>query len=329
MTRKIETEPGFFSVGVNKQNNPSLIESTCQHIAYGNANVAEEIIDINPEVLTQKGTVHDYSSRQFVEVTPIDATFLTGDVAMLSMIKAHSLRYFKYPHEVIAEHFHAFFPHGFKSHLRAQKSHAFDFEPIIAAIENATPIDMRKVLDQRDHKCQLGRDLAKFREAFDKHSLDEKIFNPQHLRAILKLYVRDFEDRKLSDDPKARIIRDFVIGYVQRYLPAHYMQALHHGPSNIYKDHEPLRRSFHIHGGSQVFPLKHNSGIGFGRFVGPHVFPMITGDSWMELGYMVDPGMGRKALVEFSALVDFNNHQFEKVLSDCVDYEFSPRCLLL
>lgn len=121
-------------------------------------------------------------------------------------------------------------------------------------LELKTEIKLRACIEKYKHSA-LNNTLLHFKTAFKQLSNDEKVFNPQHLLYALKAIVNLIRD-SISTDKKNIIWRD-VVGFIQRFLPACYIQAYTQGMCHIFVKDMPLQRSFY------TLPFLDHSKLGF------------------------------------------------------------------
>lgn len=110
--------------------------------------------------------------------------------------------------------------------------------------------------------------MHQFRNEFTAISLEEVHFNPFHVLKALQLY--DLKFGRLSEYHRHFFCVQ-VLGFMQRFMPANFIQALLQGLYFIIRGGEELERSFEYRTGKGgiVFPIDHNvlAGLGFSHFL--------------------------------------------------------------
>jgi len=246
-----------------------------QQLVYGNENVVKAVLEMvksNSEylcaLLSDTGTVKDYSDRTITGMTLLQAAAASGDIDMCLMLKNYMLP------EEFATQLAEIFPEGIEAHEDEQQRNAFNFNAILAAIRAANTPDLDDALNKTDNGSALCRALEEFRRQFSELSNNEKIFNPQHLLRAFEVYnalwERDGSDR---DYKKRDLFWRQIIGYTQRFMPTCYAQAFAQGLYYLVKVDqdaswrpEPFNRALKLkHDNFSYFPLPldSRSGLGF------------------------------------------------------------------
>lgn len=165
----------------------------------------------------------------------------------------------------------------------------FNFMTIVTSIENSSFVDIREELWNpgvlRD--TMISHALATFKQEFTKLSQDEEHFNPNHFLTAIRIYRDNY--RRWHDEQSKLFLRQ-VIGYVMRYLPACYAQALVQGLHYLLEEKATLKRSFTFPARREVayYPLdvKRNSRLGYhccfgtGRFGLLVLYQLDLGGCW-------------------------------------------------
>ncbi|WP_237699747.1 hypothetical protein [Coxiella burnetii] len=172
-------------------------------------------------------------------------------------------------------------------------------QKIITDIGNASDRACEQVLDHEDEISEADAEaqallaaLNEFRDYLKPQGVINtgKHFNMQLFIDASRLYQN--YDMFAGDSPKNNLCWLKVIGYIQRFLPACYAQALAKGIYHIVEVGEELRRSFEFHyGGGSYFPL--DSDLNF------------------RLGYNYAHGTGKR-LASLWALVGLQNYVEQK-----------------
>ena len=234
------------------------------HVVHGNLKEAKDMIKANPKLLSillcTKATVTDYSGRE-IKGTALQMALRAQDVSMNDQegMAEMIMRYLKTipnGNAESAKQISEQFPNG----LEEQKP--YDFSEILRAILKAPPADIQAALAKQDNGSLLCRALNQFREDFTHLSHQEINFNPQHLLEAFKIYDSDPLWRNHITQKQRDLFWRQVIGYVQCYSPACYMQAFNQGLYYIMENKESLKR-FSVDGGV-FFPLFSDlSGLGY------------------------------------------------------------------
>jgi hypothetical protein len=231
-------------------------------VEQGNEAKVKSMLEINPDLLYRKeGKATDYSGRDIQNLTPFQAALCNGDIEMCEMMKDFFAQH-KDGQAEIENQFNEIFPNGIEAHLQTQQDNVFDFNEILQVIIDAPEDEVTAALNKEfDNHLPLHLALEKFRKAFTEKSLSEIVFNPYHLLGAFETYNSAFDG--LAWDKRDLFWRQ-VIGFVQRYLPACYLQAFAQGIYFIVEDMEPLKRSFDFRwGDGAILPHRGFSGLGF------------------------------------------------------------------
>ena len=249
-----------------------------QQVVYGNENAvrtALEAIESNSEqlfaLLSDTGTVKDYSDRTITGMTLLQAAAAAGDIEMCLMLKNYMT-----PEEFVCQ-LAEIFPEGIEANEEVQKQNAFNFDAILVAIRSASTTDLDAALNKQNNGSALCLALEAFRDEFKTISIAEKIFNPHHLLKAFEVYNALWEqcDANGTIDPdyeKRDLFWRQIIGYIQRFMPACYAQAFAQGLYYLVKVDqsdswraEPLKRALKLRCDDfSYFPLSGNSRSGLG-----------------------------------------------------------------
>ncbi|MCX7125631.1 MAG: hypothetical protein NTU49_07795, partial [Gammaproteobacteria bacterium] len=254
------------------------VNPTLQQVVYGNENAVKaelEAVKSNPTqlsaLLSDTGTVKDYSDRTITGMTLLQAAAAAGDVDMCLMLKNYMSS------EEFSTQLAEIFLEGIEAHESEQQRNTFNFDAILAAIREANTPDLDAALNKTDNGSALCRALEEFRRQFTEISNREKIFNPQHLLRAFEVYnalwdqcERDGNDR---DYKKRDLFWRQIIGYTQRFMPACYAQAFSQGLYYLVKVDQPdswrpeaFKRDLKLRCDNFSYfplPLDSRSGLGF------------------------------------------------------------------
>jgi hypothetical protein len=245
-----------------------------QDVAYGEeSKVRDALESVKSDsaqlaaLLSDTGTVKDYSDRTITDMTLLQAAAASGDIDMCLMLKNYMA-----PKEFVYQ-LSEIFPNGIEAHEIEQQRSAF----ILEAIQTAGTTDLDAALNKTDNSSELSRALEEFRRQFSELSNNEKIFNPHHLLRAFEVYNALWDkcehDGNDSNYKKRDLFWRQIIGYTQRFMPACYAQAFAQGLYYLVKVDqgaswrpEPFNRALKLkHGDYSVFPLPvdPHSGLGF------------------------------------------------------------------
>lgn len=194
------------------------IERLISHVVRGEEREAMRMIAQYPEALCAKSSAIDFSGRIFSRVTPFQAALLCHDTVLIKKMEAFFDKVDGGQEEKINQ-FIELFPEG----LPNQQN--YKFNNIIQVILNSSQNDIEKALLNEQNDTQICLALNTFRNDFAALSRNELFFNPNHL---LRAY-RHFEQSNAWLPPQQKLFWCQVIGYIQRFLPACYVQALCQG----------------------------------------------------------------------------------------------------
>ncbi|KGP63343.1 hypothetical protein EP47_10810 [Legionella norrlandica] len=248
-----QTSHGFYQFFKNDLEKEAVTELNT-HVLLGNEKKALAMIASCPERLCARGTAVDYSGRTFKNVTPFQAALLSHDVTLWKKMEP----YFDALPDGQAEkanQFKELFPEGLP------KQESYDFSTLIQIITKSSNAETRASLDKPlDITTPLGLGIDAFRKKFTKLAMEETFFNPMHLIKAFKVYDQQYSQ---WNDNQCRLFLCQVIGYVQRFLPACYAQAVCQGLYLVAGENQPLRRSLIYNNSLLFYPLSYESGLGF------------------------------------------------------------------
>jgi len=236
-------------------------------VVCGNEDLARKIIMYSPELLLDSSaTATDLSGKEIKNITPLQAAICLRDIEMLQMMleileqkRKVGINLIPDPKLEIQRQFISIYPNGDIDAVEtAQKAKAKKFKKsmlhyIFMAINDATEIQVKSELNNpgvNNTDSQLNTDLHKFREQFKSIANLDQIFNPFYLLTAIEFYYEKFYYFNYDDDHednrwnKRNLLWVQVIGYIERHLPACYLQILAQGIDFIIKDGEKLKRYF-------------------------------------------------------------------------------------
>ncbi len=275
------------------------LRSLMHHVARGEHDKdipqIEAILTAHPELLLEKSHTIDLSGRSFTGLSPWQLAWCAGDDDMVKRMKAYT-RSSNLDQQLMADQLHELFPRGYEAHLaqQADKKSIFNFDAIVEAINGANDAQLPSAIDLKgavlpatdaSHKRtntgvanELTKALNAFRQTFTKHSLQEKIFNPQHLFRTLEIYDDRYHHWSYM---QCRVFWSQVVGFVKRFMPACYAQAFAQGLCYVTKEPnpDPLNRSFSARFGSgQIFSRRRvGDFLGLGFKFDEHLSPWLEG----------------------------------------------------
>lgn len=241
------------------------LEKLLSAVVCGNEALARKIVTSRPELLLDSSAiVTDLSGKEIKGLTPLHAAICAGDVDMVQMMqevlqqKLQSGVQLGFEPEVeMQRQFTAIYPDAIDSAAAAQQAtgesfKASDLRVIFDAINAAQDEEVQAELinpGQELPGSALNKALRDFRAQFTDLSNQEQIFNPFYLLKAFELYAEQFDDyngnANSGDQWNRRMLfwRQ-IIGYMQRHLPACYLQAFAQGIYYIANGGEKLKRDF-------------------------------------------------------------------------------------
>lgn len=201
-----------------------------QRTVDGRENEAAVLFEVNPELIITKHTIIEHTKRPLADASPFQIALRCGDVEMAAMIKRIALDRIPNGQARLDEQYKEVFPHGYDQHMRVQEANTFNFTAIVNAISHADPEDLQVALDKRNNGSDLCHTLDEFRATFDAKSLNEKVFNPNHVLKAQEIYNASFENWSWN---QCDLFWRQIIGYTQRYLPSCYKQVFCQGLHNL------------------------------------------------------------------------------------------------
>lgn len=239
-------------------------------VVQGDEAKARDLLENNPGLLyCTEGEARDYSKRSIKKLTSFQAALCAGDVEMCEMMKAYFAR-FQDGQAAMEKQFNAVFSDGIDTYVKMQQDNVFNFSEILQAIINAPANEVTEALAKRfNNDFLLHQALENFKAAFTEKSLSEIVFNPYHLLRAFQTYNTKFKN--LGNGAKRDLFWRQVVGFVQRYLSACYLQASAQGAYYIVEKKQPLRRSFNFQwsdcdfqwSDDSIVPFQDVSGLGF------------------------------------------------------------------
>jgi len=231
------------------------------HVVKAEEGQALSMIKLNPKLLLYPSEAIDYSGRCYQGYTPWQAALLCQDVVLCKNMEPLFDRCFANPEEgQIAKErqSQAIFPNGLP------KQEHFNFDFLIEMIARSSEEDINAALNKIHNDTAICQALTQFRSQFSALALEEVFFNPSHLITALTIYDEHFDDWPWE---KRDLFWRQIIGYIQRFVPACFAQALVQTLSDILDNEAPLRRELNFRwnevGGESYFPLLDSSGLGF------------------------------------------------------------------
>lgn len=164
------------------------------------------------------------------------------------------------PWLTMQQQFSAIYPDGIDSVEHAQQTLAQNFKTaalngIFVIINAATDAEIQYELNtpgKNNSGSMLNQELHNFRQRVSDTLNQEQIFNPLYLLKAFEIYYEKFNNFHGNQDGSDRLRNNRqmlfwrqVIGYIQRYLPAYYLQAFAQGMRCITLYHQSnLDRNF-------------------------------------------------------------------------------------
>lgn len=212
----------LFSESLSKR----VLQKLLQHVVHGEENQARAIIKNQPKLLLKADTVIDPAGRTLLHVTPITAAYGADDVEMCEMM----FEYLDEDREIAIDHIRETFP-------EEKESVSYDFNPIVAAITANKNVE--GILEQFRNDFTLG--VIK----------KGKHFNMKILIDAYQAYYDNWAVVQGYNNKYAAPYSLFfcqVIGYLQRLLPACYVQVFCQGFSNVTEGGKTLQRGLKLDG---------------------------------------------------------------------------------
>ncbi|AIT64318.1 hypothetical protein [Coxiella burnetii] len=233
------------------------------HVVNGEQEEAEAMTANNHDLLLEIDQVPAYAQDTIVKGTAFRVALAGEDDQMAAMIAAYLDEY--YPGEKL-EQYQAQFPAGEEKveNLR-QEEDLIALQKIVTAISQASNNACEQMSNNEDNIAEDDEEMQRlaavfyeFRELLKPKNTIEtgKQFNIQLLIEAFKLYDKNYEVFGGWNSHKNNLVWCKIIGYIQRFLPASYAQALSQGVNFIIEEGEILQRSFNFRFGiGKFFPL--------------------------------------------------------------------------
>ncbi len=202
-----------------KPGKKELLDKLLMHVARGEQDQAEAIIDAHPDLLFQSGNVKDLAGNTFIDYSPCQLAAYAHDEHMLKMM-AH------YIHRVNdgAEQFTNILKEAEEA---SNHQPTYDFSQLVNAISHG-------------NDAQIEEALEAFRKHFEPREIkNEKSFNLANLLQAYDIYIDNHNPWSVD---QRTIFWSKVIGYLQRTLPACYAQAFCQGLYCVAMENKPLKR---------------------------------------------------------------------------------------
>ena len=237
------------------------IKKLLQHIAYGEQEAAEKMIDADPRLLMMSGDVIDYSHRTIIDVTPAQLAFGGDDEVMCAMLKEKMCAHYETMHHdrewgetIFSNQIRAKFPED----VEAQQIAAAEFDELMAQLVteiNHPLANINNELNDVPNESPLRNLLDEFRVRFAPGEVKAgKHFNAQFLLKAFEIYDANYDP---WSPEQCRLFWSRVVGYLERLLPVSYVQAGCQGIDNVRKG-EPLKRVLTLWDNTSYFPLDAN-----------------------------------------------------------------------
>lgn len=234
----------------------SLAKTLLSHVVKGEEAEALKMIDAHPRLLLipSKAIATDYSGRSYQGFTPFQGALLSHDFTLWRKMEPY---FDKLPEGQAekARQFKEIFPEGLP------QQHHYDFNTLVQVISNTSDADIMTVLRKENNDTPICQAFNDFRATFTAIAMKETFFNPSHLIKALEVYIN--QSNTWSSHKRDLFWRQ-VVGYVQRFLPACYAQAILQGLYSIVEEIKPLERLLNYQFSSiSYYPLTESSGLGF------------------------------------------------------------------
>jgi hypothetical protein len=251
-------------------------------VVCGNEDFARKIVIIYPELLLDSSVsldsseiVGDLPGKEIKDVTPLQAAIRAGDVDMMQMIKEvlhqkqqNGVTLSFEPELEMQRQFTAIYPKGdidaveTAQRVKAQEFKATILNDIISAINAATEAQVKcELLNTHENHygySELNAALHNFREKFSSTVNQEQIFNPFYLLVALEIFGENLVLFNIDRLAYQDLFWDQVIGYIQRHLPACYLQAFAQGIYHIAEEDKKLQRDIKFYPPDEFFFLRPN-----------------------------------------------------------------------
>ena len=217
------------------------LKQLLEHAVRGEMKEVEAIVAKNPSLLLHHGRVVDYTGRT-IEGTAYQMALGAEDTQMAAMLKTHLIKIAD--EKTVDAQYNAQFPKDWEKVEEKQWAPIFtQLDTLTQAIKDATSEDIKSSGDPEykltvEEKSAVAKELAQFRLLLDA-TLKETVktgrhFNPNLLLKAFQIYDNHYDDYFGNDwkDPRAMLFWQQAIGYVQRFMPANYVQAFCDGLSN-------------------------------------------------------------------------------------------------
>ncbi len=196
-------------------------EEALHHVAYGNLDKVDDMLNNNPHLLLQAGTVVTPSGLTVKRTTLLECALGAGDPEMADIM----LSYFDYIEE--GEEVKQSQLERFRPHIEGMMALNYDLTVLFEIIQAASDEDVKQALNKNfDHDSDLNQVLQAFREALR----PTEIVNGMHYAhyATLAQALEKLANRRVwnaskytgPNDRKTLLVWRQVIGYLQIGLPA-------------------------------------------------------------------------------------------------------------
>lgn len=261
------------NVGLD-ENNPEL-NKLLHHIAYGDLESAQALLDKDPALIGKASHVRTPSSQMIKFVKPFELALCCGDPEMAAMIAvyfdgftdgaeekaAQSLKY--------AEDIENIFAHQ-----------PFNFTTVLDAIKKATPEDVAaELLSIDNNESPLHNTLKEFKQQFSELARRPGLLQIRYADIIellkqLNVNSKSFDDISEHNAAKQELALRHLYGFVVRFLPAvdrmYFAQGLHWLDELV----ESFKRSYELGNADLRFPEVNDknasSGLGYDYYISGH-----------------------------------------------------------
>jgi hypothetical protein len=234
------------------------IKKLLQHIAYGEQEAAEKMIDADPRLLMMSGDVIDYSLRKIIDVTPAQLAYGGDDEVMCAMLKEKICAYSETTHQsrewgetIFSNQIRA----KFSEDAEADQNAAAEFDELMTQLVAGINDPLANIHNELEHvpnESPLRNLLDGFRVKFAPGEVRAgKHFNVQFLLKALEIYDANYRPWR---GPQCSVFWSQVVGYLERLLPVSYVQAGCQGINNV-TEGEPLERILTLSDNTSYYPL--------------------------------------------------------------------------
>jgi hypothetical protein len=232
MQQPTPTLSGEMLLGLQRACAPVLAEHLRTLVLQGEQKKAQEMLELNPELLLLSGT-HDYDNCLFEDRTALQLALCIEDGEMYNMLAAYFAKLPAGKEIQLKQHHDQFPPEDEKQHEVARERDLRALKRIFEVL--AMFVNNKSIIENL---------IKNFRAPFQAKRVIKtgKQFDNQLFALALTLYDEYYDRLGGWDSLKNNLVCCGILGFIESLFPTNYKQALSQGIYNITQNNAPLER---------------------------------------------------------------------------------------